>query len=68
MNQDDVLGVVRHVLTTLGGALVADGVLSSSQLQDGVGAVVVIAGIAWSLINKYQHRQALAAARLSVRK
>jgi hypothetical protein len=62
MNQDDVLGVVRHVLTTLGGALVTNGVLTSSQMQDGAGAVVVIAGIAWSLINKYQHRQALAAA------
>jgi hypothetical protein len=63
MTQDDILGILRHVLTTAGGALVTDGVLSSSQLQDGVGAVIVIAGIAWSLVNKYQHRRALAAAK-----
>jgi hypothetical protein len=64
MSQDDILGVVRHVLTTLGGALVTDGILTSSQLQDGVGAIIVIAGVVWSLINKYQHRQALAAAQI----
>ncbi|MGO8916227.1 MAG: hypothetical protein ACLQJR_09995 [Stellaceae bacterium] len=63
MSQDDILAILRHVLTTAGGALVTDGVLSSSQLQDGVGAVIVIAGIAWSLANKYQHRRALAAAK-----
>ncbi len=63
MTQDDILAILRHVLTTAGGALVADGVLSSSQLQDSVGAVIVIAGIVWSLVNKYQHRRALAAAK-----
>lgn len=63
MSQDDILAILRHVLTTAGGALVTDGVLSASQLQDGVGAVIVIAGIAWSLVNKYQHRRALAASK-----
>lgn len=62
MSQDDILGILRHVLTTAGGALVTDGVLTSSQLHDGVGAVIVIAGIAWSLVNKMQHRRAIAAA------
>ena len=62
MNRDDILGVVRHVLTTLGGALVTDGVLTASQLQDGVGALIVLAGIVWSLINKHEHRRALAVA------
>ncbi|HXZ02283.1 MAG TPA: hypothetical protein VEI03_19975 [Stellaceae bacterium] len=62
MSRDDVLAILRHVLTTAGGALVTNGVLSASQLQDGVGAVVVLAGIAWSLFNKMQHRRALAAA------
>jgi hypothetical protein len=60
MSQDDILAIIRHVLTTAGGALVTDGLISSSQLQDGVGAVIVIA---WSLVNKYQHRRALAAAK-----
>ena len=62
MSKDDVLAIIRHLLTTAGGALVADGVLSSAEAQDGVGAIIVLAGIAWSLFNKYQHRQALTAA------
>ena len=62
MGWDDIQGIVRHVLTTAGGALVSDGLINSSQLQDGVGAVVVLLGIGWSLWNKYQHRTALAAA------
>jgi hypothetical protein len=62
MDQDTILGILRHVLTSAGGALVAQGVVSQSQLSDGVGATVVLIGIAWSIFNKYQHRQALAAA------
>lgn len=63
MSRDDILAILRHVLTTAGGALVTDGLISASQLQDGVGAVIVLAGIAWSLVNKMQHRRALAAAK-----
>lgn len=62
MGQDDVMGILRHVLTTGGGVLVTDGYLSASQSQDAVGAILVLLGIAWSLWNKQQHRQALASA------
>lgn len=62
MDQDTILGIVRHILTSAGGALVTEGIVSQSQLSDGAGAVVVLIGIAWSIWNKYQHRQALAAA------
>ena len=62
MTQDDVLAIIRHLLTTAGGALVANGLLTATQAQDAVGAVVVLTGIAWSLYNKFEHRRALAAA------
>jgi len=62
LDQETVLGIIRHVLTSAGGALVTEGVVSQSQLADGVGAVVVLIGIGWSIWNKYQHRRALAAA------
>ena len=52
---DMVLGLVRHSLTPFGGALVTEGVISSTQLNDAVGAVMVFVGIAWSL---YQKRSA----------
>jgi hypothetical protein len=62
MTQEDVFAILRHLLTTGGGALAADGLLSSAQVQDGVGAIMVLVGIGWSLVNKWHHRRALAAA------
>ena len=62
MSSDDILAIARHVLTTLGGGLVSGGILTGSQLSDGVGAVVVLGGIVWSLWQKYGQRKALAAA------
>lgn len=50
--QAAILGIVRHVLTTLGGVLVANGTLTSDMLQNGIGAVVILVGIAWSVLNK----------------
>jgi hypothetical protein len=62
MTRENVLAIIRHLLTSAGGALVANGMLTATQLQDGVGAVIVLIGIGWSLFNKLQHRRALAAA------
>lgn len=63
MTEEDILGIVRHVLTTAGGALTAEGVLSSAQVHDGIGAVMVLAGIVWSLVSRAaRQRRALAAA------
>jgi hypothetical protein len=62
MTQEDVFAILRHLLTTAGGALTADGLLSSGQLQDGVGAIMVLVGLGWSLVNKWEQRRALAAA------
>jgi hypothetical protein len=62
VTQEDVFAILRHLLTTAGGALTANGLLSSAQVQDGVGAIMVLCGVVWSLINKYQHRRELAAA------
>jgi hypothetical protein len=39
---------VRHMLTTFGGMLVAQGVMHSSDVNGFVGAGMVIAGVAWS--------------------
>jgi len=47
-----VLGIVRHVLTTVGGALVAKGTIGESDLELAVGAIVTLIGIVASVINK----------------
>jgi len=51
--QDTVLnGVVRHLLTAGGGALVTKGVVSDGQLELVIGAIITIAGVIWSALAK----------------
>ena len=51
--QDTVLnGVVRHLLTAGGGALVTKGVVSDGQLELAIGAIFTIAGVIWSALAK----------------
>lgn len=44
---------IRHTLTTLGGALAAKGLIDGSSVEPLVGALLVIGGIVWSGIQKY---------------
>jgi len=53
-------GMLRHGLTTLGGALVAGGYMSSSSTADFVGGGMVLAGVAWSWWQKEGQARALA--------
>jgi hypothetical protein len=48
--------IARHVLTTIGGGLVASGAIDSGQLETGIGAIMVLAGIVWSVVQKRQAR------------
>jgi hypothetical protein len=53
MNWQTGLGLIaRHVLTTIGGGLVASGVIDSGQLETGIGAIMVLSGIVWSVWQK----------------
>lgn len=52
MNKDVILGFVRHVLTFGGGFIVANGALSVTDLETAVGAIITLAGVAWSAYNK----------------
>lgn len=50
--QAAILGVIRHVLTALGGGLVASGTLSGDDLNLAIGAISTLVGIAWSVVAK----------------
>ena len=51
--QDTVLnGVVRHLLTAGGGALVTKGGVYDGQLELVIGAIITIAGVIWSALAK----------------
>lgn len=48
------LGIIRHGLTTLGGALVTGGIATDTELATGVGAFVTILGLVWSWYRKWK--------------
>lgn len=45
-------GVIRHILTFVGGVLVTMGYLDSGMMNELTGAVMTIMGIAWSIKEK----------------
>ena len=47
-----ILGIVRHLLTAVGGGLITSGVLGASDLEAAIGAIATLAGIAFSIIAK----------------
>ena len=52
MNQDQLLGIVRHVLTTVAGMAVAKGYLDDSSATAIVGGVIALLGVVWSYKSK----------------
>ena len=51
--KDTVLhGIVRHILTAAGGALVTKGMIGEGELELVVGAIITLAGVVWSAIAK----------------
>lgn len=56
MQKEMILGLARHVLTWGGGVLVAKGLADATMVAEGVGALLTIAGIAWSAADKRRRR------------
>jgi hypothetical protein len=52
MKADIVLGLVRHILTLIGGYYVSKGQVDQSSVDTVIGAVTGIAGVAWSVKHK----------------
>jgi hypothetical protein len=57
MNQQIIQGMARHLLTALGGALVAKGYTDSDGLNEIIGAVITLAGAIWSIVHKMQDQK-----------
>jgi hypothetical protein len=52
MNQEMMLGIVRHVLTIAGGAAASAGVVTEADVPVIVGALSALAGVVWSIVAK----------------
>ena len=52
MSKEQVMGIVRHGLTFVGGLLVTKGLMDVDMLQEVMGAVVTLVGAVWSIVAK----------------
>jgi hypothetical protein len=52
MNKEMVLGVVRHILTALGGAGFLDAYATQDEITAAVAAVITLVGLGWSVLAK----------------
>ena len=46
------LALLRHLLTYIGGALVAKGFIDTESLQELIGAVITLLSIGWMTVDK----------------
>jgi hypothetical protein len=50
--KDQVLGLVRHALTFVGGIIVAKGLVEGVLFEEILGAVMTLIGAGWSIVSK----------------
>ncbi len=48
-----VIALLRHLLTFIGGTLVAKGILDSAELTEIIGAIITLVSTGWMLVTKY---------------
>jgi len=52
MNKETIFGLIRHILTVVGGALVAKGTIDESMSEEVIGIIIAVIGVAWSIKDK----------------
>jgi hypothetical protein len=50
MTKEQVMGIVRHALTFVGGILIVKGLAEEGMVNEAIGAVVTAIGAVWSVI------------------
>ena len=52
LTKEQLLGIVRHAVTFIGGILVMKGLIDDSLVQELLGGATTLAGAIWSIIDK----------------
>lgn len=52
LTKDQVLGIIRHTLTFVGGILVMKGIVDEGMVSEIIGGVMTLTGTIWSIIEK----------------
>jgi hypothetical protein len=52
LTKEQVLGIVRHTLTFVGGILITRGLIDETAVTEIIGGVITLIGTVWSVIDK----------------
>ncbi len=52
MTKEQVMGIIRHTLTFVGGILITKGLIDEAASQEVIGGVLTLVGTIWSIIIK----------------
>lgn len=52
MTKEQLLGILRHVMTSVGIYLVAKGLAGEGAVEEGIGSVLALASVVWSVLSK----------------
>jgi len=49
-----VIALLRHLLTFIGGTLVAKGIIDAEVLQEVIGSILTLLSVGWMALDKYK--------------
>ena len=52
LTKEQVLGIIRHALTFIGGIVIARGLADETVVTEIIGGVVTLVGAIWSIVAK----------------
>lgn len=52
LTKEQVLGIVRHTLTFVGGIVVMRGIVDETTVTEIIGGVMTLVGTVWSVVDK----------------
>jgi hypothetical protein len=52
LSKEQVLGIVRHTLTFVGGIVVMKGIIDEATVTEIIGGVMTLVGTIWSVVDK----------------
>lgn len=52
LTKEQVLGILRHALTFIGGIVIAKGYIDNATVTEIIGGVMTLTGTVWSVIDK----------------
>ena len=52
ISKEQLMGIVRHSLTFIGGILITKGLIDEGMLNELIGGVITLTGAIWSIVSK----------------